>query len=198
MITTRRERKKEKTRRALIECAVGLFKEKGFTATSIDEITAKADVSRGTLYNYFPDKESILVGYFQNRIASASQELYARLPTAGNIREQLHILLDFMFQILADDLDLAGIYFRYRLQNLGDPAQNSRRSGMESLVTDIVQKAQERREIRADLDATLIARDLQFLATSFFTRDAPGDESDPENLDRAQIIELFLNGAGQK
>ena len=138
MTITRRERKKEKNRRQLIECAVDLFKEKGFTETSIDEITTMADVSRGTLYNYFPDKESILVGYFQNRIASARKGLDARLSIARDIREQLGILIDSIHQILADDLDLAGIYFRYRLQSFGDPAQSSLRSGMENLVTSIV------------------------------------------------------------
>ena len=198
MLTTRRERKKEKTRRALIECAVELFKEKGFAETSIDEITAKADVSRGTLYNYFPDKESILVGYFQNRIASARKGLDARLSIARDIREQLGILIDSIHQILADDLDLAGIYFGYRLQSFGDPAQCSLRSGMENLVTNIVQKAQERHELRADVPATLVARNLQFLFASLFAHNAPDDEPDPDNLDREQIIELFLNGAGPK
>jgi AcrR family transcriptional regulator len=58
----RRERKKEETRKNIITSALELFKEKGFQETLVEEISEKADVSKGTLYNYFSDKESILVG----------------------------------------------------------------------------------------------------------------------------------------
>ena len=196
MTTSRRERKKEKNRRLLIECAVALFHEKGFTETSIDEITAKADVARGTLYNYFPDKESILVGYFQDRVASASQGLRASLSTAGDIRQQLAVLLDFMHQAIADDLDLAEIYLRYRLQTPDSGSESFRQSGMEGLVTGIIKEAQEQREIRSDMPASILARNLLFLLATLFTHNAQGDDPDSKNLGAEQIIELFLTGAG--
>jgi len=199
MLPTRRERKKEKNRNDIIECAVSLFKEKGFAETTIDEILDKANISRGTLYNYFPDKESILVGYFQNKIARASQELSADMQTADqNIREQLDILIDFMQQIFTDDLDLAEIYFRYRLQSFGNPFESSQRSGMENLVTGIIQAGQTSGEIRSDLPAAMIARNFQFISTSFLIFGTQDNQSGREGLYKEQIIKLFLHGAGIK
>src|SRR5262249_61158973 len=55
-----RERKKDETRRALREAAHRLFAEKGFTQTTIDDITEVADVSRRTFFRYYDSKEDLL------------------------------------------------------------------------------------------------------------------------------------------
>src|SRR2546421_2503555 len=48
------------TRAALLAAARGLFAEKGFAATSRDEIAERAGVTRGALYHHFESKEAVL------------------------------------------------------------------------------------------------------------------------------------------
>jgi len=57
---TRRERKKEETKERIFNTAMKLFKSRGFEKTTIDDITEKADVAKGTFFNYFPKKEAVL------------------------------------------------------------------------------------------------------------------------------------------
>lgn len=52
---------KQRTRARIVECARVLFNRKGFTEVSIDEIMAKAELTRGGFYNHFRTKEELFV-----------------------------------------------------------------------------------------------------------------------------------------
>lgn len=55
-----RERKKLKTRAAIQKEAMRLFLEKGYEATTIEEIADAAEISPSTFFNYFPSKEEVV------------------------------------------------------------------------------------------------------------------------------------------
>ncbi|HEU5212074.1 MAG TPA: helix-turn-helix domain-containing protein, partial [Gaiellaceae bacterium] len=54
-----RERKKQETRRRIGEAAHRLFEERGFDAVTVASVAEAADVSEGTVFNYFPTKEDL-------------------------------------------------------------------------------------------------------------------------------------------
>ena len=56
-----REKKKSRTQKAIIKAAWDLFLEKGFNNSTIDEIAERAEVSVGTIYNYYGSKRLILL-----------------------------------------------------------------------------------------------------------------------------------------
>jgi AcrR family transcriptional regulator len=55
-----RERKKQRTRRVLIETAYRMFEQDGYDKTTVARIAEAADVSIATFFNYFPSKEDLL------------------------------------------------------------------------------------------------------------------------------------------
>ncbi|MDP9397831.1 MAG: TetR/AcrR family transcriptional regulator [Actinomycetota bacterium] len=55
-----RERKKAATRRRIQESALGLFVEKGYDATTVEEVAAVAGVSHMTFFRHFPTKEAVV------------------------------------------------------------------------------------------------------------------------------------------
>lgn len=77
----RRERRKEERPSELIAAAMALFVEKGFAATRLDDIAARAGVSKGTLYLYFSSKEELFKAVVRSGIVSALEEAEARLAT---------------------------------------------------------------------------------------------------------------------
>jgi AcrR family transcriptional regulator len=56
-----RERKKAKTRAAIRQHALRLFREKGYQATTVEQIAEAAEVSPATFYRYFPTKEDVVL-----------------------------------------------------------------------------------------------------------------------------------------
>lgn len=196
---SRRERKKEETRSNIIDCAISFFREKGFHETSMEEIAESSDVSKGTLYNYFQDKESILVGYFQSIIAEYGMEIKESLKENIDIKARLFNLLDFINKIFKTQRDLAVIYFQYRMQtrfiiNLED---DSKRSGIEKWVIEIMEKAQIDKQLRSDIPALVLTRNFQFLTMSFYITSLYANQTNEIEAIKNQLVELFLNGAKQ-
>lgn len=84
----------------------------------MEEIANKTDIAKGTLYNYFPDKEEILVGYFQNYIAEHGQEFFDSLKDIPGIEAKLSRFLDFLTTIITEEKELAEIYLQFRMKTL--------------------------------------------------------------------------------
>ncbi|HEX3649011.1 MAG TPA: TetR family transcriptional regulator [Pseudonocardiaceae bacterium] len=57
-----RERKKARTRVAIREHAMRLFREQGYAETTVDQIADAAEVSPSTFFRYFPTKEDVVIG----------------------------------------------------------------------------------------------------------------------------------------
>ena len=68
-IRAKRERRKEARPGELLEAALELFVEKGYAATRSEEVAARAGVSKGTLFLYFPSKEELFKAVVMENIA---------------------------------------------------------------------------------------------------------------------------------
>ena len=68
--TPKRERRKESRPGELLDAALDLFVEKGFSATRVEEVAARAGVSKGTLFLYFQSKEDLFKAVVRENIAN--------------------------------------------------------------------------------------------------------------------------------
>ena len=129
--------KGEQTRSHIFDCALALFREKGFDATTMQQVAARAGVAKGAAYYYFPSKEAIVQAYYE--VVQSEQERLCREAFARdrNLKSRLSIAMHSKFDLTRDDRKLLGIVFRYTgepqhpLSCLGKDTAGVRRRAME-------------------------------------------------------------------
>ncbi len=104
-----RERKKLRTRRALADAALRMFTEKGFGATTLEELADEAEVSRSTFFRFFPAKEAAAI--------EAEAELWSAYLTALADRELAGTILTELHQTLAPALLAYVEHYRAGIKN---------------------------------------------------------------------------------
>lgn len=77
---TLRDRKRDRTRKALIDAAVDLFERHGYDGTTVADIAAAADVGTRTFFSYFASKEELLFPGTDARVRAAVAAIAARKP----------------------------------------------------------------------------------------------------------------------
>ncbi|GGU31315.1 TetR family transcriptional regulator [Streptomyces lavendofoliae] len=84
-----RERKKRRTYRTISDTAIALFLERGFDRVPVAEVAAAAEVSKPTLFRYFPTKEDLVLHRFADHREEAARVVAGRPGGVGPL-EALH------------------------------------------------------------------------------------------------------------
>jgi len=99
-----RERKKARTRASLREHALRLFREQGYTATTVEQIAAAAEVSPSTFFRYFPTKEDlVLQDDMDTRMIEALEQQPPGLSAIAAVRAAAR---QMFASYTADDMDV--------------------------------------------------------------------------------------------
>lgn len=195
-VKTRQERKKEETRQKIVSTAMQLFQQVGYEATTMEQISAAADVAKGTLYNYFPVKEAILGAFIQRSFSQHSAERMERLHALPDTRARMNYLLAEMLPKTAAQKLILEKFLVYRVQNiLSLHKTEGEKSGVELLSAEIISLGQKAGEIRTDLPAGMLEDQFEFVFVEIFKQIT----QEPENQDITALIEhcvdLYINGA---
>jgi len=68
-----RDSKKRRRRERIFDAALSLFETRGFSAVTMKEISDQADLAVGTLYNYFPSKNALLLGIMERKMMEIAE-----------------------------------------------------------------------------------------------------------------------------
>ena len=112
-IGPRKSPSQERSRRTvnrILDAATRIFHEQGYTGATTNDIADEADVSVGSLYQYFPNKDALLVALTQRHIATTTTDLtnlLLDLPRDSDLETTFRTVVDFLVsQHDLDDLHL--------------------------------------------------------------------------------------------
>lgn len=91
-VQNRSQKRAKRTRKKLKKAALDVFSEKSIDAATVEEITEKADVGKGTLYQHFEDKEEIVV----TLVDEAVEHLIERIRSYESSPETLEDMLEHL------------------------------------------------------------------------------------------------------
>ncbi|MFP4343360.1 MAG: TetR/AcrR family transcriptional regulator [Anaerolineales bacterium] len=154
---SRWDRRKERTRRRLLEAADAHLLEKDFDETTVEEIAEAADVAKGTFFNYFESKETLLVALISTRIEVALEEL----PGAGRpATERIRLTLEKVAQALKPYRHLTSHLLGQNLSRHQPPPHN-----LVDRIVELIEEGQEQGLFRPDVEVNIAA---MFITLHFF------------------------------
>lgn len=152
--------KKLRTKEKIFKTAVTLFLEQGYENTTVQEITEKAEVAKGTFFSHFPTKEAILRYLGEQRVALMQDHLsheLAAIPAAG---EKLLLLFDLLAQANEEDRKVLGLILTERLKSYFSPDQihvSASQVQLKQIIEGILKEGQATGEFRQDFSPASVA-----------------------------------------
>ena len=108
---SRRARRKTETLRRIEEAGWHLFTTRGYEATSTREIAEAADIAAGTLFNYFPEKRSLLIHLMQRQIDGAVNRAFDTM-TPSTLEGELSHVFAALTQCYAKERRLSRVFIK--------------------------------------------------------------------------------------
>ncbi|MGB8404689.1 MAG: TetR/AcrR family transcriptional regulator [Mycobacterium sp.] len=101
---TLRDRKRQRTREAIVDAALELFEQKGYEGTTVADIAAAADIGTRTFFTYFASKDELLFPGADARVGAALDAIESRRPGEG----PADVLLRALGSVVVAGHDFAG------------------------------------------------------------------------------------------
>ena len=98
----RLQKRASMTRRKLKEAALDVFSEKSVDAATVEEITEKADLGKGTLYQHFEGKEEIIITLVEEAVEHLIERIRAYDSAPETLEDMLEHLLNIHYEFSVD------------------------------------------------------------------------------------------------
>ena len=148
-----RERNRQRVRQRIIAAAADLFGSDGYAQTTMDDIAQKAEVSRATLFNYFPTKDALLIPFaveiFQSQI---QPRLTAYLSSKPDTFDAFRFLFTDIHHYVFAVRDIDRAFKRAFLEPKAlERSDHIYEAGFTDSLIEILRYGQRRGEVRTDL-----------------------------------------------
>ncbi|MGK9368637.1 TetR/AcrR family transcriptional regulator [Melioribacter sp. Ez-97] len=109
------EQIRAKTKQLIIDKALELFSEKGFAATTVEDIAKSAGISKGLIYNYFESKEAILDALW-SEVYKIAEVIDSELKKFKSPYDKIKYFINFTFDFLVKNESFWKLYVSIAMQ----------------------------------------------------------------------------------
>jgi AcrR family transcriptional regulator len=140
--------------------AFGLFRARGYEATSVDQIARELGVTKAAIYHHLAGKEAILAAGINRAIQALTAVLEEEpaLPGAGTPLQRFEHVLRRTLEVGLEHLDEVTVLLRLRGNTELEREMLDRRRGFDRAAAEIMREAVDAGDLPADTDALLMTR----------------------------------------
>lgn len=186
----KRARRPSGGRDQLLETAVGEFIARGYDATSMEDLSRAAGITKSSFYHHFAGKEALLRAALERAVEGLFGVLELPAARDGSPVERLRVIIAEQVRVLMTELPYVTLLLRVRGNTETERWALERRRAFDAAITRLVRDAVDAGEVRADVDPALAAKLLSGVVNSiveWYRPGRPGTATLPEDVVQAAL-----------
>jgi AcrR family transcriptional regulator len=176
---------------SLLDVAATVFIERGYDATSMEELAGRLGITKSAIYHHVPSKAELL----RMALDRALDELFAVTAepgaSAGPAIDRLEHVVRGSVRVLTAELPFVTLLLRVRGNSDMERAALERRRRFDRIVSDLVAAAAREGSVRTDVDPAVLGRLLFGTVNSLIEWYRPGGALSPDDLADALVAATF-------
>jgi TetR/AcrR family transcriptional regulator len=190
------------TRQLLLQAALRSFAERGYAATSVQEIVDAAKVSKPALYYYFADKAQLFLALVDTAHEERHRLMQQAVKRAQDLDGRLIEILTTMFEYLSKNRELMRLAYATAFAAPGElpksPGHFEKCERNFEFVHSLMKEAQGAGELDKRFDSRQLAYGFYGQMNSYMVSQILMPECVPNRQTAKQIVRLFLDGARKR
>ena len=193
-----RELTKENKREHILKAAIDLFTRKGFEKTSVESITRKSKIAKGTFYNFFDKKEDVLLYFLDKEISKSVVEIERKMSAQKTIADKLELLIATYIKYIFPNKEFGKVLMKERVVKIGTGC-NQNELNLVHTVSLLIDGSKQKGELKRSIDSQRMAEMIFAIYTMYVIYWINGFiKTKQQCVARiSEVICLILNGAGK-
>jgi AcrR family transcriptional regulator len=143
---------------SLLDVAVAVFNERGYDATSMDELATRLGITKSAIYHHVSSKVELLRLALDRALDALFAVTEEPGATTGRAIDRLEHVVRGSVKVLTAELPFVTLLLRVRGNSDVEREAQQRRRAFDRIVTDLVRAAEDEGDVRPDVDPAVTSR----------------------------------------
>jgi TetR/AcrR family transcriptional regulator, fatty acid metabolism regulator protein len=193
-------KKKQNKRNRIIEAAIVKIAEKGYHSARMSDIAKEAQVADGTIYNYFQNKEHLLLSIFEDKMTELIEVVREKVEAEKDPLQQFEAFVTMHFEHLQQNPELAQV-FQVELrqsQRFFHGYRPEKLFEYLAILGKVIREGQQKGLFASEIDANLLQWSIFGTLDELSMSWVLSEKKWPQRLEDIpkQVVHMFVKGIG--